>query len=366
MTIVRQAQFTAETRILTDVAYFASAPVISSAQAKTGTYSYIMSYQRGPFGKALVAPLTAIRMGFWLYLTSSVIADDCYLYYGGYGKGGSESASQISFRIDTGTGELTLERPVDTSNMEVLDSWALPAQFATTGTWFHVGITHKVDASVGFIACYIDGVRVAHYEGDTRPAYSPGGLDQNFNTALRNVLGAGARGTSGTQGFNGAYIDDMYIDSYEGEADAPVPSRRFLMVLPTGAGADAEWTGVGSATNYQNVDENPNNGDSDYNKALSADLRDTFAMGDITVPVDHQIVAVLPSPFVKRLDSEVAHQISVHAWDGSIYGDSADLDLSMSYDVPVFARMTTQPDGSDWNEADFNAMQFGYRARGTF
>ena len=108
-----------------------------------------------------------------------------------------------------------------------------------------------------------------------------------------------------------------------GESPAPVPSRRFLMSLPTSAGADSGWTAVPAVANYLNVDDNPNDGDTTYNKALSANLRDTFNVTDVTLPADHRIVAVLPSPFVKRLDSEIAHQLSVHAWDGAQYGDSA-------------------------------------------
>src|SRR5690606_27973864 len=141
---------------------------------------------------------------------------------------------------------------------------------------------------------------------------------------------------------------------------------RFMMVLPTGAGEDAEWTPVPTALNHLNVDENPNDGDATLTKALAANLRDTFTFGDITVPADHRIVAVLPSPFAKRLDSEMDQRISVRAWDGESYGESDSISLDMSYNIPVFGRLTTQPNGLPWEEVDFNNMQFGYRSRGIF
>jgi hypothetical protein len=256
-------------------------------------------------------------------------------------------------------------RPQNSSSFEVLAEATMPSQFSTVGTWFHVGITHFIDDVDGFFSLYINGTRVLNYVGDTRPATGLTSTTRNFQDSASGFHGAGRFGTTGS-GFSDAYLDDMFIDSMVDEADAPVPSRRFLLSLPTGAGDDAEWTAVPAVANYLNVDDNPNDGDATYNKALAADLRDTFHVTDITLPADHRIVAVLPSPFVRRLDSEIAHQLSVHAWDGSLYADSADLDLSMSYDVPVFGRLTTQPDGSAWTEADFNSMQFGVRSRGAF
>lgn len=369
MTIDRQAQFTAETRVTTDFAWIgpANIPTISTTQAKTGTYSYNISTQKSQFGKRLVAAKTAIRMGFWQYMSSTTL-DDANLYHGGQSilfppSGANTGVNRIYLDIDI-SGTVYLRRPNGNVTFEDLGSFPLPAQYGSTGTWFHVGITHFVHASAGFFSVYMNGTRVFNYLGDTRPSHW-NGTAQTFGSNLVYVLGPGTVNNSSV-GFNGSFIDDMFIDSYEDEVDAPVPSRRWLPSFPTGVGADAGWTGVGSGTNWQNVDDNPNNGDTDYNKALAADLRDTFVYGDITMPADHRIVAVVPSPFARRLDSEILHKLSVHAYDGLIYGNSADLDLTMSYDVPVFARLLTQPDGTDWNEADFNAMQFGYRSRGTF
>lgn len=366
MTIIREAVFSAETRIITDMTYFAGAPAISATQAKSGTYAYSRGITSGVMGKALNTTRTAVRVGFWLYLTSATMANTTLLYFAGHGLGYNNGHNFISIEIRTATSELLVLRHNTASGgpSEQLASATLPTPFSTTGTWFHVGITHKVDAVDGFLSVYVNGTRVMQYLGDTRPSHWSG--SQQFQTTVRNVLVAGAITTSGSPGFTNAHVDDIFVDSIEDEADGPVPSRRFLPSLPTGVGADAEWTPVPVVANWQNVDDNPNNGDTDYNKALAVDLRDTFVYSDISLPVDHRIVAVLPSPFAKRLDSEIDHKLSVHAWDGVQYLDSADLDLSMSYDVPVFDRFTLQPDGSLWNETDFNAMQWGYRSRGTF
>lgn len=367
MTITRLAQFTAETRITTDFAYYAFPPAISSAQAKTGSYAYDYGFQTGAWGLAAPVAQTAIRMGFWFYMADTTIADTTLLYQAGHGIGFSAGTSRIYLRIDSSDGEITLRRAAtsSTGGDTTLATASIPAQFGTTGTWFHVGITHKVDDTDGFLSLYVDGQQILTYTGDTRPSFWNGSAVE-YDDSLLYILGPGANSISGAPGFQSAYLDDMYIDSIVGEADGIVPARRFLMVLPTAAGEDEAWTPEPAGDNYANVDDNPHDGDNSYNKALAADLRDTFEVGNITVPTDHVIVAVIPTVFAKRLDSEADNALSVHAWDGVQYEDSADLDLAMSYNTPVFARFTTQPDGSAWTETDFNAMEFGYRSRGTF
>lgn len=373
MTIELLGVLGAEHRITTDINFFAAGPEITSAQAKTGTYSYPRYTSRGPMGRKLLTPVTAMRLGFWMYLTNTTFQGTTLLYFGGMGLGYNSSVNflVVRMRSDTGVLEVLRNNNQTTEANELLASVALPSAFGTTGTWFHVGVTHKVHATDGFLSVYIGGTRVLNYTGDTRPSNNSGSTQ--YAATLANILIAGGVSTSGLHGFMGSnagnagcYVDDYYVESYVGEDDGPVPSRRFMPALPNGVGHEAQWTGVGSGTNWQNVDDNPNNGDTDYNKAVAADLRDTFTYSDITVPVDHRIVSVIPSYFAKRLDSLIQHKLSVHAFDGLSYIDSADLDLTMSYDVPVIARLLTQPDGSDWNEADFNNMQFGYKSRGTF
>lgn len=372
MTITRLAQLTAETRVLTDISFVFSGsasniPSISSAQAKTGTYSYLSETSCFPWGFRYETALTALRIGFSMYMVNSAFGEPV-LYRAGYSLNNDDTDDHIRLQFDTATGLMYLRRPVGNNTFEDLVSATIPAVFSTTGTWFHVGITHKIHASDGFFTLYINGVEALTYQGDTRScrwdtSLNPDAIVFSSDTIYGHIVG---RRVSSEASFTEVHVDDIYVDSMVGELDSVVPSRRFLMVLPTGVGADAAWTPVPVVANYLNVDDNPNDGDVSYNKAVAAGLRDTFAMGDIVLPVDHRIVAVIPSPFAKRLDSAFASQVSVHAWDGLTYLDSADLDLSMSYDVPVFARFELQPDGSEWNETDFNAMQLGYRSRGAF
>jgi hypothetical protein len=364
MTITRLGQLTAETRVLADLTLIAGTilPTITSTRARTGTYSYALNSSAGAFGPAISGLQTAIRMGYWQYLTNT-ISDAVTVYYAGQGLATATSSNHIRIMFEPDTGDLMVRRPSGNNTYSNLVTVSAPSQYVTTGEWFHVGITHKIAEVDGFISLYINGARVLHYTGDTRPCHWNGSAIE-YRTSANRFLGAG-RSAAASTGLQGN-LDDIFIDSYDDEDDAPVPARRFLMALPDGAGVDDDWTTQGSSNNYENVDDNPNDGDATYNKATTAGLRDTFAFSDISVPTDHRIVAVLPSPFAKRLDSAIDAELSVHAWDGSQYADSPDLTLSMGYDVPVFHRFTTQPDGSPWDETAFNGMQFGYKSAGTF
>lgn len=363
MTITRLAQYTAETRVTTDLASLFSLPIIEDDIKYTGGYSYASGISGSPYGHSAVPGLSAVRFGFWQYMVSVDIFSDPFLCFISNSNSVSDTAEQIHIRIDTNTSECNLRRPaVTVGDFEVLGTFTLPVEYTTTGAWFHVGFVVKIDETNGFFSMYLDGTRVFTYVGDTRLSKVITGV-QTFATSAIYWLGPGAAGTSGIQGFEDTRIDDIFYDDITGEDDNPVPARRFYMVLPTANGEDTEWT-PSTGTNYQNVDDNPNDANSTYNKVVDPDLRDTFVMGDFTLPADHRIIAAIPSPFARKLDSEVDSKLTVHAWDGSDYDDSPELDLTMNYNRPVFYRLTQTPSNVDWDEASFNAMQFGYQSKG--
>lgn len=370
MTITRLGQLTAETRVITDVdlAYASNAPSVSSAQARTGTYSYLQSAVSNPplMGIIVPTPTTAYRCGFWLRHAGLGSNNNGALYIASNGKTPYES-TMIGVNVRGTASELAIVRPASgTINaFETLASVAVPASLASINTWIHVGITHKIAETEGFLSVYINGVRVLTHTGDTRLFGQGSGVNAYAATASGLYVGGGSIDNGLGRLVHPTYMDDAFFDSYVGEADAPVPARRFDVMLPTGAGANAEWTPL-SSTNVSNVDDNVPDDDTTYNKALAADLDDTYVYSDVTVPTDHRIVAVIPTIFAKRLDSEIASTVKALAWDGATMAESAELSLPMDYSIPVFARFTTAPDGSAWSEADANAAEFGIRSSGTF
>lgn len=367
MAIERIGQLTAEDRILTYVSQPQASvpPTLSSTLPHTGAYSYQLPGSLVQIGLVVPSPVSAYRMGYWMYHSGIGAGDRMMLYRVANGISTYESAN-IGIRVDAINGNIEVVRPQSgtTDGWAVLATTTIPASLSSALTWTHYGITHAIHATDGFLSLYINGVLALSLTGDTR-LYGQGSGTPVFATTAAYAWGAGAYQSGGVAFASPTRIDDLYLDSYVGEADAPVPARIFDVALADGAGADSEWT-PDSGSNYEMIDDNPNDGDTTNVKALSAGLDDLYTFGNITVPTDHRIVAVLPTIFAKRLDSEIASTIKAIAYDGANTAESAELELPMDYANPVFSRMTAQPDALEWNETDFNAMQFGIRSSGTF
>jgi hypothetical protein len=355
--------YTAENQSIANLTYITTgtgAPTITSSNVKSGNRAY-RTTNDSPFGHFESPGVAEVEMGLWLYLTNNTIGAVCYLYYAGLGMGAANTFNQIYIRINPGAGTITVERPLDNSTDETLYTHSgVPAEFTSSGQYFHVGVRHKVGSS-GYISFYVGGRLIFTYTGDTRPG-NWNGTAQQLETTVTYLLGPGTV-NGGSNGFDDANIDDLYFNEATSEANRVPPLLRFNEIFPDASGADAAWT-PSAGSNWQNVDDVPHDSDTTYNSAISANLRDTFNFGSFTLPANHTIVKVLPNLYCKRLGS--GELISLHAYDGSTYLDSADLTPPTGYDRPVFAEMPLQPDGSSWNESDLNLCQFGYRSRGTF
>ncbi|MFA6168296.1 MAG: hypothetical protein WC700_16865 [Gemmatimonadaceae bacterium] len=368
MTITRVGQLTAEFRTLTDLALGpgAQSPSIATAQVHTGSYSYMLSSSPTSFGIPNPSPAAAHRFSYWLYHNG--FQNDTQfplLYTASTGNIAYESPA-IHIRAHAAAGNLSIIRPAagTTNVFDTLATVTTPPALLVTGTWIHIGVTHKIAELDGFLTLYVNGIPAITLTGDTR-LFGQNSGSNLFAAAATVVYGAGNLDT-GAVGWNSTiYLDDMYLDAYVGEADAVVPSRGFLPALVTGAGANAAWTPSAGA-NYAAVDDNPNDGDTTYVKALAAGLVDTYALSDITVPTDYQIVQAIPTAYAKRLDSGITSQLRMKAWDGANMASGADLTLQMDYTAPVFDVMPLQPDGSAWNQTDFNACEWGIESRGAF
>ena len=115
------------------------------------------------------------------------------------------------------------------------------------------------------------------------------------------------------------------------------------------------------------MDENPNDGDTTYVKALSAGLSDLYNTAAVTLPADHAISAAIPVAVARKTEAGADTRVRLLAYDGVNTTVGGDLALPTAYGV-LWERMTTQPDGSAWGSTadDFNAMEFGARSAGSY
>lgn len=358
--------YSAERQTLTDL--WISTAQIRSDLKYTGGYSYRVLAGSHSGGYRSDTPLTGFRTGYFFrhpgLFTSS---GDRTAQLFGVRENNTDNTQPWAglFYRDTDQRMLFRRAGDGASLVEAVDLGPAPSALIATNTWIHVGGWFVVHETNGRILLWINGTLAIDYTGDTRPAYYESGSFADYVTSFNTCTGPGA-GVN-TYGWNGAYYDDWYIDTVTiSDTPEPSPSRRFLKIDPNAAGADAAWTATGAASNYQAVDETPHDSDTTYNKALAADLRDTFNFSDPSIPVDHVPVAVNVYAAAKKLDSEVATQISLHLYDGSTYSDSPDLDLPMDYNFPVWHRFTEMPDTSAFDETNLASLQAGYRSRGTF
>ena len=348
MSFTRAWDFSAEIcdlEVMTD----GSTPVErSNTQVNTGSYSWKSSTLSSAIVMGVPDGTVDLRAGYFLW-----VSDDAG--WGNDGIRGDMNVFAVHQRWETDFGVRLIwmedERRLDLSiDGVVQDTIALPAEWVIE-TWFHIGITASYTS--GYASAYFNGDRILNYVG----AITQQPWDAVFLFQRRE--------TFGTQ--NGAWLDDGYVDVMVGESDTAPPMYKFLPSYVLSAGADAEFTPL-SGSNYQMVDDGPGeDGDTTYNKAATSagSLKDTFNCDSIALPTDYILVAAHPFVVTRKLDAGEDAQIINTAWDGATLAEGDAQDVPIAYGFKK-TRMTTQPDGEDWNEDDFNAMQFGYEAAGSF
>lgn len=319
-------------------------PTYSSTKAKTGSWSYRFSInERNPIGISF-ATQTYIRASMWINHNGLAIGDADPRIFTWYETGGAEVESRV---IWNGT-----EEEIELYVNDVLVDFIPVATigFNAQNVWFPIGIVIKADSSNGVVSVYFNGEQILTYAGDTGADIV--GLFGMGNTGLNN------------QWATSAYMDDFYVDALSAEEPDVCPlAKRFLLSVANGAGEDAAFTPL-SGANYENVDDIPPDDETTYNRVLVANQKDTFTTGNIAVPSDHAIRAVLPFAIARKTDA-IASTLKLHSFDGSTYQSSAAKSLTVTYGVH-FDRQVTQPDTSLWDETDFNASEFGYESSGDF
>lgn len=218
------------------------------------------------------------------------------------------------------------------------------------GAWNEMSIVYKSGSS-GAFTIWLNGLELFTYEGTF-----PGQLDY-FITLSRSLL---------LDGFGNAILDDLYVDAItEDEPAVPPSSKIFLSSLATNQGV-VEWSNVGDTPNYRCIDDPaaPDN-DSTYIKTLVPGVQDLYIISPISVPTDYKIRAVIPTSIAKKGDAALNATLSAVIFDGLNVMVGTPKSVGLSYSA-VWNRFDFQPDGTAWDETDYEAMQFGIRAEGTF
>lgn len=215
----------------------------------------------------------------------------------------------------------------------------------TLNVWYSIALKVVLNNTTGSVQVNVDGVSDITYNGDTCATAN------EYATQYKICY----------EGGNGwvCQFDNLHV--YNG-ADAapwnalPTVSPRVYYFLPNGDGATVDWTASAGA-DYQCVDENPANGDTDYIKSSTVNQISVFTKAALSnvAAVNHAQLSV-----ALRKDDSATRGVTLKARDnGGTYYDSGEFLLTTIYGYYNFGWLLDPGTAAAWVIADFNNYQFG-------
>lgn len=260
-----------------------------------------------------------------------------YSTYGGsylqFDQGGS---SQLRFGVNSngqlivGRGDLT---PVATSS-----------RIFSLSTWHFVQIRASIANTGGTVEIWVDGQKWLTYTGNT----------QNTGSAWVDRWWLG----TSISGFY-RWANIIVYDETGAAPNARTPETRIFADPPAGAGASTGWT-PSAGSNYQAVDEQPNDGDTTYVSAASALLDDLYSFGApvpagaVVYMVGAEIDACKDDAGTNNVDVLIRGNTTVAA-GGSPFA------LTTAYQRFRGWKETDPSTGAAWTVANANGSQVGQR-----
>lgn len=152
------------------------------------------------------------------------------------------------------------------------------------------------------------------------------------------------------------YIDDLYIcDTSGSEANNFLGDVRIEYVTTSGAGATTNFT-PSAGSNYQCVDDNPANDETDYVSSSAPGDKDTYAMGNLSSTAG-AIVAVCVVSTDRKDDAGTrthSHRVRLSGTESA--GTAFSPTTSYVVHQSIFH---TKPGGGVWTISDVNSVEAG-------
>jgi len=139
--------------------------------------------------------------------------------------------------------------------------------------------------------------------------------------------------------------------------DMSLVSAHLKTIRATGAGAHQEWSGA-----YTDVNEAVTN-DSTFNKSTTPGERQTYAMGDVTVPTGYTIQCVFHRIRAKNDGTNAPLNVKSMARSGGTDYLSGNLAGVAAAFGPTGTRYDTNPNsGGAWTQTTVNALELGFQS----
>lgn len=238
----------------------------------------------------------------------------------------------------TTAGEIRVER-----NGVILATSAI-GQY-TTDTWMYLEIKAVIDDTVGECVIKKDSATIINLTGaDTRNGGTVGTIDEiNLRSRLR--------------------ADELIVfDAVDSPTGTPfsdfIGQRRVVSMNVSGAGTSADFTGVGSVNNFENVDETLLD-DTDYNESNTGGDKDLFTAEDLPVaPNSIDLVAV--RVWAGKDNSNPRTITPVIRSGGTDYPNDNDNILTTTNSYHWQAWEDDPNTATSWTESGVNALEIGY------
>ena len=210
--------------------------------------------------------------------------------------------------------------------------------------WFFCQIRYLITPSGGVVEVWINGQLVLSFAGNTAYTGSPNWdgwqLDYSITSQCR--------------------VDNIVVYSTTGDPPtARTPETRIWDTLPTGAGATTQWSPSAGA-NWQCVDEQPSNGDSDYVSAASSGLTDTYST-PAAAEAGSIIYAVAVHATMRKDDAGTNEVDGVIRSGGNNYVHGSPAGINSSYGRHRWIWHRDPATGNQWTVAAANSAQPGIR-----
>jgi hypothetical protein len=224
-------------------------------------------------------------------------------------------------------------------------AWTLVNDDDTDWHFYEIKATINSTTGIGDVIVRIDGTEAMNVSNVIMEPANPTGfqfVDIRSNTG-------------------NLYFDDFYIlDASTSPNNDFIGEVRIESLQPDGTTSTNTDFTPSAGSNYQNVDETPPNGDTDYNSSATLNDRDTHTTAGLTGPASvKEVFAAQVNTWSRKTDS-ADRNVSAVALSNTTTATGDSIPVTQTYNY-YFDQWDTDPDtGSAWTESGINSAEFGY------
>lgn len=219
--------------------------------------------------------------------------------------------------------------------------------------WAYVEFKVTIHNTTGAYEVRVNGSNTGQVSGSG--ANTRGGTSNNYANSLLLFSGSVRNVAASPE----VLVDDLYLLDGTGSLNNDfLGEMRVQTLYPTGTGNYAQFT-PSTGANWQNVDDVPENGDTDYNGSSTVNQIDSFALGDLATGT--AAPKVVQANLVARKDDVGPRSLAPHFRIGGADYAGAGQALNSTH-LPFLQVYDVSPATSvAWTASEVNGAEAGYK-----